>query len=275
MAGKSSSSSRRGFVKMGALGIAGAAAAGLSGWSVTRPALAGHTKDKARALHFDVGGTILDWNVIPDKLTKFFAERGLSVDVKAFWNLWLARFLGYAMMNTLIGGAMVPFHELGRRAVITAGRFQKVEIKPADAAAIADMWTDLPFYPDVLPGLNHMRRLGYLLVPVTQWSSDMVRKGLIERHPFKWDAWFTSDMWGVFKPHRSIYHRSIDAMNLHPSEVIFVTTNQFDMFGAKGVGLRVAWVNRANQPLEAYGETPDWTVKDFVGLAKVLEAEKP
>lgn len=267
--------SRREFVKISSLSVAGAAAGAVAGWSSAKPAVAGHAKDKVKALHFDVGGTILDWGVIPDKLTKFFAERGLSLDVKAFWSFWLGRFLNYAMMNTLIGGAMVPFHELGRRAAITAGRFQKVEIKPADAAAIADMWTDLPFYPDVVTGLNHMRQLGYLLVPVTQWSSDMVRKGLIDRHPFKWDAWFTSDMWGVFKPHRVIYLRSIEAMNLHPSEVIFVTTNQFDMFGAKGVGLRVAWVNRANQPLEAYGETPDWTVKDFIELAKVLEAQKP
>lgn len=267
--------SRRDFVRIGSLSLAAVAAGQVAEGARAKPAFAGHTKDKARALHFDVGGTLLDWNVIPDKLVKFFADRKISVDVKAFWSFWLGRFLNYAMFNTLIGGPVVPFHELGKRAVITAGRFQKVEISPADAAAITDMWTDLPMYPDVVPGLNHMRRLGYLLVPNTQWSSDMVRKGLLERHAFKWDAWFSGDMWGVYKPHRSVYLRSIETMNLHPSEVIFVTTNQFDMFGARGVGLRVAWVNRSSQPLEAYGETPTWTVKDFVELAKVLEAEKP
>lgn len=269
-----SQQSRRDFVRIGSLSLA-AAAGQVADWSRATPAFAGHAKDKVRALHFDVGGTILDWSVIPDKLAKFFADRKISVDVKAFWNLWLARLLNYGMYNTMIGGPFVPFHELGRRAVITAGRFQKVELTPADAAAVADMWTDLPMHPDVMPGLNHMRQLGYLLAPVTQWSSDMVRKGLLERHAFKWDAWFAGDMWSVYKPHRSVYFRSIEAMNLHPSEIIFVTTNQFDMFGARGVGLRVAWVNRFNQPLEAYGETPNWTVKDFVELAKVLEAEKP
>lgn len=176
------------------------------------------------------------WGIIPHH----FAQAEISV-------------LSYGPFNTMIGGPFVPFHELGKRAVITAGRFQKVEIKPA---AIADMWTDLPIYPDVEPGLNRMRQLGYLLVPVTQFSSDMVRKGLVDRHPFKWDAWFTSDMWGVYKPHRDIYLKSIAAMDLHPSEVLFVTQNQFDMFGAKGVGLRLAWINRANQPLEAYGAVP-------------------
>lgn len=272
MSQKRSDYSRRDFVQLGALSLA---AAGLAGSSAPRPVFASHARDKARALHFDVGGTILDWTVIPEKLKKFFAERGISADVNAFWGRWLPTFLAYATYNTLIGGAIVPFHELGKRAVITAGRFLKAEIKPADAAAITDMWTDLPVYPDVMPGLNQLRRLGYLLVPVTQWSSDMLRKGLIERHPFKWDAWFTSDMWGVYKPHPRIYLKSIEAMKLHPSEIIFVTMNQFDMFGAKGVGLRVAWVNRFSQPLEAYGDTPDWTVKDFVELAKVLEAEKP
>lgn len=47
------------------------------------------------------------------------------------------------------------------------------------------------------------------------------------------------------------------------------------MFGAKGAGLKVAWVNRFNQPPEAYGEAPDWITKDFVELAKLLEAQKP
>jgi hypothetical protein len=37
----------------------------------------------------------------------------------------------------------------------------------------------------------------------------------------------------------------------------------------------VAWVNGAQEPLETYGHKPDWTVRDFLELAKLLDQEKP
>jgi 2-haloacid dehalogenase len=117
-----------------------------------------------------------------------------------------------------------------------------------------------------------MRELGYKLVPHTQLSIGVLRKALLER--FKWDAYFTSETFGLYKPHRSIYLKAIEVMGLERSEVIYVTTNQFDVFGAKGTGFRTAWVDRWNEPPEPYGYTPDWRVKDFVELAQLLETEK-
>jgi hypothetical protein len=34
------------------------------------------TPAKTKAIFFDVGGTMLDWSVMPDKITKFFADMG-------------------------------------------------------------------------------------------------------------------------------------------------------------------------------------------------------
>jgi 2-haloacid dehalogenase len=92
---------------------------------------------------------------------------------------------------------------------------------------------------------------------------------------FKWDWYFTSEPFALYKPHRNIYLKAIDALGLERSEVIYVTSNQFDIFGSKGVGFRTAWVNRWSERLEPYGYTPDWHVKDFVELATVLQREKP
>lgn len=64
-------------------------------------------------------------------------------------------------------------------------------------------------------------------------------------------------------------------MGLDQSQVIYVTSNQFDVFASKGAGFRTAWVNRWDQTLEPYGYTPDWEVKDFVELADILERGKP
>jgi 2-haloacid dehalogenase len=259
--------SRRDLVK--ATGAAALAALGAS----IAPGRAGAAPAKARALFFDVGGTILDWSVMPDKITKYFSERGVKVDGKALWIPWRTKLFFYMMYNSMIGSGFVPLEELAARSTLALAKPLKIDLKPADAAGVLPLLGELDVYPDVMPGLQKMRDLGYKLVPHTQLSLGILRKALLER--FQWDAYFTSETFGLYKPQRAIYLKAIEVMGLDRSEVIYVTTNQFDVFGAKGVGFRTAWVDRWNEPLEPYGYTPDWHVKDFVQLAKALETEKP
>lgn len=243
------------------------------GTGVLIPGQANAATAKARAIFFDVGGTILDWSVMPDKITKYFAEKGLKVDGKTFWIPWRTKLFFYMMYNSMIGSGFVPLEELAKRATMAVTKAMKIDLKPEDAGGVLPLLGELDVYPDIIPGLQKMKELGYKLVPHTQLSSAILKKALLGR--FKWDRHFTSESFKLYKPHRSIYLKAIEAMGLQRSEVIYVTSNQFDVFGAKGVGFRTAWVDRWNESLEPYGYTPDWQVKDFVGLAKVLETEKP
>jgi hypothetical protein len=72
------------------------------------------TPAKAKAIFFDVGGTMLDWSVMPDKITKFFADKGLTVDGKAFWVPWRTKLFFYMMYNSMIGDGFIPLEELSR-----------------------------------------------------------------------------------------------------------------------------------------------------------------
>ncbi len=272
-----SDTTRRDFVKTAGLTLVAAAVGGAAGSYLSKAPLEipmlRPVGAKARVIFFDVGGTILDWSVMPDKITKFFADKGLKVDGKTFWIPWRTKLFFYMMYNTMIGSGFITLEELGRRATMALTKSLKVELNPGDAGGILALVGQLDVYQDVMPGLNKMRELGYQLVPHTQLSSDILKSALLDR--FKWDSYFTSDAFGAYKPHRSIYLKAIDVMGLDRSEVIYVTSNQFDVFGSKGVGFRTAWVNRWNETLEPYGYNPDWQVKDFVEVAKVLETERP
>ena len=52
----------------------------------------------------------------------------------------------------------------------------------------------------------------------------------------------------------------------------FVSSNAWDVVGAKAFGFRVAWVNRQGAPLEEMGVVPDLEVRDLVQLADALGA---
>jgi 2-haloacid dehalogenase len=49
-----------------------------------------------------------------------------------------------------------------------------------------------------------------------------------------------------------------------------VSSNGWDVAGAKAFGLRVAWVNRQGAPLDELGVTPDLEVRDLGQLAQAL-----
>ena len=261
--------SRRDLVK--ATGV-GALATAL-GTNIVMAGRANAQPAEARAIFFDVGGTILDWSVMPEKIESFLAEKGVTVDGKAFWPAWRAKLFFYMMYNTMIGAGFIPLEELARRSTLALAQSQKLDLTPDDAAGILPLLGELDVYPDIEPGLTRLKELGFQLVPHTQLSFSILKQALLDR--FEWDWHVTSETFALYKPQRDIYLKAIEAMGLDQAQIIYVTSNQFDVFGSKGVGFRTAWVNRWDETLEPYGYTPDWQAKDFVELANLLESEKP
>lgn len=261
--------SRRDLVKATGAGAVAAALGTnvvMAGQAIAQPA-------EARALFFDVGGTMLDWSVMPEKIEGFLAERGVMVDGRAFWPAWRGKLFSYMMYNTMIGAGFIPLEELARRSTLAFAQSQKLELTSEDAAGILPLLGELDVYPDIAPGLKKMKEIGFQLVPHTQLSLPILKKALLDR--FEWDWYFTSETFALYKPERDIYLKALAALGLDQSQVIYVTSNQFDLFAAKGVGFRTAWVNRWGETLEPYGYTPDWQVKDFLELADVLESASP
>lgn len=50
----------------------------------------------------------------------------------------------------------------------------------------------------------------------------------------------------------------------------FVSSNSWDVVGAKSFGFRVCWFNRAGAALDPLGPKPDLTVQSFEELAAAL-----
>jgi len=52
---------------------------------------------------------------------------------------------------------------------------------------------------------------------------------------------------------------------ISPGEVVFVSSNRWDVMGAAALGYHTAWVNRTNMP-EEYEPAPSATLTDLNGL---------
>jgi 2-haloacid dehalogenase len=64
----------------------------------------------------------------------------------------------------------------------------------------------------------------------------------------------------VFKPAPAVYALGPAALRLPADQILFVSSNAWDVAGAKAFGYRVAWCNRANLPEEELGFSADLVV---------------
>jgi 2-haloacid dehalogenase len=73
----------------------------------------------------------------------------------------------------------------------------------------------------------------------------------------------------IYKPSPAAYQLAVKKMGCNAESIGFVSSNFFDVAGAKVFGFRSHWVNRSGAPGEELGVTPDASLKslsDLIGL---------
>ena len=65
----------------------------------------------------------------------------------------------------------------------------------------------------------------------------------------------------VYKPSPRVYELGPRAFGLAAREILFVSSNAWDIAGAAGFGYRTCWCNRQGAPMDELGVTPDHEVE--------------
>ncbi|HET8626359.1 MAG TPA: HAD-IA family hydrolase, partial [Thermomicrobiales bacterium] len=73
----------------------------------------------------------------------------------------------------------------------------------------------------------------------------------------------SADAARAYKPDPRVYALAPAALGLPAGRILFVSANAWDAIGAKAHGYRVAWCNRAGQPLDPHGPAPDAEIRDL------------
>jgi 2-haloacid dehalogenase len=84
------------------------------------------------------------------------------------------------------------------------------------------------------------------------------------------EAVISVDVVRMFKPAPQVYALGPARLGLPTEAIGFVSSNCWDVLGAKAFGFPVAWVNRQRAPLDELGLQPDLEVADLTELARAL-----
>ena len=70
----------------------------------------------------------------------------------------------------------------------------------------------------------------------------------------------------TYKPSPAAYQLAINKLGVARGEVAFVSSNFFDVAGAKVFGFKSFWLNRSDNTAEELGVVPDATIKSLTDL---------
>jgi 2-haloacid dehalogenase len=130
-------------------------------------------------------------------------------------------------------------------------------------------WQELKPFPDAVPGLQRLRSK-FKLVVLSNGEREFLAHLVKNRIRYDFDAVISVQDVGVFKPNPQVYRYTARILSAEPGQLLMVSSNSFDVVGARASGYRGAYVNRYDLP---YDETPyrfDIEARDFLEMATKL-----
>lgn len=226
--------------------------------------------ENIRALTFDLFGTVLDLGgSLTPAIGRFLAEKGCSTDPAQFWQQWRYRQRIEQYQDSLVMLGHSGYLETARRAFVYVLRLNRVEPTTAEVEQFMRAWQQLKPFPDVVAALPRLAS-EFRLVALSNGDRSFLDHLVANRIKIDFDEVISVDVFGVFKPHPAVYRGAARILGLEPNEVMMVSSNSFDVMGARMCGNRGAFVNRYALPYEETPYVPDVTVKDFAELADAI-----
>lgn len=228
-----------------------------------------------KALLFDVQGTATDFHTtVCDEARRISAGRDAGVDWPAVVRRWRAGY--FAALQARPGqDAWLSVHSVYRDVLDTVlAEAGFTDLSDAERDDLALAWQRLRPWPDTIAGLTRLRRK-YLLATLSNADVSAV-VNMSKRAGLPWDAIFTAEMAGVFKPDPAAYRMAATYLGLPPGDIMMVASHKYDLRAAARLGFQTAFVAR---PLEfgadgmadvAYEDEFDVNACDFVDLADQL-----
>jgi len=79
----------------------------------------------------------------------------------------------------------------------------------------------------------------------------------------------------IYKPSPHVYQLACKKLRLAKTAIGFVSSNCWDVVGAKSFGFWTCWVNRSKAPVGELGFTPDVTVNSLTDVVELMRASSP
>jgi 2-haloacid dehalogenase len=229
-------------------------------------------KGQVKALVFDVGGSIFDWQTATRTAVATLAKsRDVEVDDRAFafdWRRRMFETLGEVRSGALSWRNADQIH----RDVLDelAERYPALGLSTDDRDELNRAWHKMDVWEDVPAALGELRN-HYIVAILTVLSLSIVVDS--SKHAgINWDAYLSCEFLGTYKPEPEAYQYAARLLNATPEETMMVAVHPPDLLAAQRAGLKTAYVLPKLNEMGSQGETSSFDIiaENYRHLAQLL-----
>jgi 2-haloacid dehalogenase len=218
------------------------------------------------ALAFDMYGTLVN----PIRIWKQL-EQYIPGDALRIAEVWRQKQLEFTFRLTAME-RYEDFEEVTRKALDYALAASGQWLEAGQKQALMAQYNDLEKFPDVEPGLQRLQAAGHRMVVFSNGSPAMLTAIMQAAGLNAYFNGFVSvDEVKVYKPSPKVYRHVAHRLGRAVNEVRLISSNPFDVIGARAAGMQAVWVNRSGGLFDTLDERPDMVAGTLVELADKLE----
>jgi len=209
---------------------------------------------------FDAYGTLFDVHSVIE------AGRELTGDPLALSLLWRQKQLEYTWLRSLMG-RYEDFWAVTEAALRHAVRRLGLTATEAQLERLMCAYLSLACFPEVKAALARLAGRPCAILSngaPAMLAAAVESSGLTARLAHV----ISVDDVKVFKPSPRVYALGPARMGIPAGELLFVSSNAWDVAGAKAFGYQVAWCNRSQAPAEELGLPADYEITSLDALPR-------
>ncbi|MET0963030.1 MAG: haloacid dehalogenase type II [Noviherbaspirillum sp.] len=204
-----------------------------------------------RAIIFDAYGTLFDVYSIGALAERLFPGKGTALA-----ELWRDKQIQYSQLRTLCS-TYKPFWEVTQDALVFSCRKLGLDLNLEAQNMMMGQYAKLQPFPENLAVLRQLKATGMKLAILSNGNPEMLAAVV---HSARMEDLFSHvisvDAVRKFKTAPEAYQLGTDLLGMPPRDIVFVSSNGWDVCGASWFGYKTFWVNRAGAPMEELGVTP-------------------
>lgn len=220
---------------------------------------------------FDAYGTLFDVNGAAREAA---AEPGFEA-LKEHWpqiaENWRRKQLEYTWLRAVTGDHVDFWHVTGDGLdwALEASGLADTALR----ARLMELYRTLPAYAEVPAMLQAVKAKGCATGILSNGSPDMLADAVQSAGiGGALDHVLSVESVGVFKPSAKVYDLVGNTFGCAASDVLFVSSNGWDVCSAAAYGFQTVWVNRIGQPMDRLSVKPAHVFDDLTSIPELIDA---
>lgn len=217
------------------------------------------------AVFFDAFGTLFDVSRARD------ACAGVSSNPDRFVEEWRRRQLEYAWLRTLMQ-RYTSFEQISLDALEATAEEEGLRLDEPTRNGLLRVWLQPPPFPDVQPTIAQLSRQDGVRLGVLSNGDPGMLNGLVSHagltSAFPWII--SAEEAQAYKPSPAVYALAVKAAATNPGNILFVSSNFWDISGAASAGLTACWLNRSGRVADRIGQEPRFVIRALAELPAVV-----